>query len=149
MATEVLLMKDVPLLGTAGSVVRVAEGYARNCLLPRGWAEPVTKAAMRRLEKLRKERLELDRLQLAEAREKAEKLAKVSCTLRSRTADGRKLYGSISASDIVEALAAENIALVERQVRLDTPIKELGAFDVTVKLHPEVSVTIKLWVVEE
>jgi large subunit ribosomal protein L9 len=149
MSVEVLLLSDVPDLGVAGATVKVAEGYARNYLLPRGLAGPVTPATLRRLEKLRKEREELARLQLAEARDKAAKLKGLSVTIRARTTDGQKLYGSVTTAAIVEALQAQSVALDRSQIGLDQPLHEVGQFDVPVKLHPEVSLTLKVWIVEE
>ena len=149
MSVEVLLLSDVPDLGVAGATVKVAPGYARNYLLPKGLAGPVTDETLRRLEKLRKEREELARLQLAEARSKAAKLKDISVTIRARTTDGQKLYGSVNAAGIVEALEAQGIALDRSQIGLEESIYEVGQFDVPVKLHAEVSATIKVWVVEE
>jgi len=149
MATELLLLADVENLGKAGDVIKVKDGYARNFLLPQDLAAPVSQGALRRLEKLRKEREELTRIQIAEAKDKAAKLAKASVTLRERVVDGTHLYGSVHATDIVKALAAESkIDLDKSQVVLTEPIKETGSYDVTVKLHPEVSCTVKVWVVE-
>ena len=149
MSVEVLLLSDVPDLGVAGATVKVAPGYARNYLLPKGLAGPVTDETLRRLEKLRKEREELARLQLAEACSKAAKLKDISVTIRARTTDGQKLYGSVNAAGIVEALQAQSVELDRSQIGLDQPLHEVGQFDVPVKLHPEVALTLKVWIVEE
>ena len=149
MATEVLLLSDVESLGKAGDVVKVTDGYARNYLLPRDLAAPVSPYALRRLAKMRKEREEQSRIQMAEAKDMAAKLANVSVTIRAKTVDGTRLYGSVVASDIVAALQEGNkIAVDKAQVQLDEPLKEVGTFDVAIKLHPEVICTIKVWVVE-
>lgn len=148
MAVEVLLLKDVASLGQAGETVRVADGYARNYLLPRGFAGPVTEATKRRLEKLRKEREELARLQLAEAKAKAAQLKDVSVTIRAKTTDGVKLYGSVQTVDIVNALGSQGIDIDRSQIVLEEPIHEVGQFDVPVKLHAQVELTLKVWVVE-
>lgn len=150
MSTELLLLSDVEHLGKAGDVVKVADGYARNYLLPKDLAAPVSKQALRRLEKLRKEREEVARIQLAEAKEKASKLDNASVTLRAKTVDGARLYGSIQAADIVDALdTGLKVTVDKSQIVLDDPIKETGTFDVAVKLHPELTCTVKVWVVEE
>jgi len=142
-------MSDVESLGKAGDVVKVANGYARNFLLPRDLAAPVSKQALSRLEKLRKEREELSRIQLAEAKDKAGKLANVSVTIRAKTVDGTRLYGSIHAADIVAALEEGNKITVDKsQIQLDEPIKDVGTFDVAIKLHADMICTIKVWVVE-
>ena len=149
MSTEILLMSDVESLGKAGDVVKVADGYARNFLLPRDLAAPVSKQALRRLEKLRKEREELSRIQMAEAKDLAGKLANVSVTIRAKTVDGTRLYGSIQSADIVAALEEGNKITVDKaQVQLAEPLKEVGTFDVAIKLHAEVICTIKVWIVE-
>jgi large subunit ribosomal protein L9 len=144
-----MLLSDVEFLGKAGDVVKVKCGYARNYLLPKDLAAPVSQHALRRLEKLRKEREELARIQLAEAKDKAAKLAKLSVTVREKTIDGARLYGAVHAADIAAAIGAEGkVALDKSQVVLPEPLKELGAFDIEINLHPEVSCTIKVWVVE-
>lgn len=149
MSVEVILLSDVPDLGVAGATVKVADGYARNYLRPRGLAGPVTSATLRRLEKLRKEREELARLQLAEARAKAGKLKGISVTIRARTTDGQKLYGSVGIADILAALKEQSVELDRSQIELAGNLHEVGQFDVPIKLHDQVSVTIKAWIVEE
>lgn len=149
MGTELLLLSDVEKLGKAGEVVKVADGYARNYLLPQDLAMPVSTHALRRLEQLRKKREELARIQLAEAKVKAEKLRNVSVTIRAKTVDGSRLYGSVSAGDIVAEIESVNkIALDKSQLALEDTLKETGTFDVPVKLHPEVTCTVRVWVVE-
>ena len=146
---EVLLMSDVPDLGKAGAVVKVTAGYARNYLLPHELAAPVTPVALKRLEKLRKQRDELAKLQLAEAQAKAAKVENTSVTIRARTIDDTKLYGSVTAADVAQALAARGVALDRTQIVLDDPLKETGKFDVSVRLHPDVLATVKVWIVKE
>jgi len=148
MAIEVLLMSDVKDLGTAGDVVTVKDGYARNFLLPNNLAEPVTKSALRKLDKLRKEREELSRIRRAEAMTKASQLNGKSITIRAKTTDGTRLYGSVSAGDIVAALAAEGLAVDKSQIALTDHLKETGTFDVTVNLFTDIDVAIKVWIVE-
>ena len=149
MATEVMLMADVPELCKAGEVVKVADGHARNYLLPRELAAPVTPASLRRLEKLRKERAELAKIQMAEAQAKASKLEKVSVTIRAKTVDGEKLYGSVSVAEFADALAAQGVALDRSQLELADHLKQVGSYDVPVRLHPDVTVTIKVLIVKE
>lgn len=149
MATEVLLMSDVANLGVAGDVVNVRDGYARNYLFPTGRGEPVTKNALRKLEKLRKEREELAKIQRAEALTKASRVKGTEITITGRTVDETRLYGSVGAADIVEALAAKSIDIDRSQVVLEEPFKETGSFDVTIQLHPDVAETIKLTIAAE
>jgi len=148
MSVKVILLSDVANLGVAGETVNVAPGYARNYLVPRGFAGPVTPATLKRLEKLRKEREELARIQLAEAKAKADKMKNVQVTIRAKTTDGSALYGSVRAADVADALAAQGIDIDKSQVALDEDIKAVGQFDVPVNLHAEVTVNVKVWVVE-
>jgi len=148
MTKEVLLMADVADLGAEGDVVKVSEGYARNYLLPRKLAAPVTGATMKRLEKIRKEREATRKVELAAAQELAAKLEKISCTIPVKAKE-EKLYGSVTVNDVVDALKANGVQLDKSKVLLAEPIKELGVFEVKIKLHAEVEATIKVWVVEE
>ena len=150
MATELLLLCDVEHLGEAGSIVKVADGYARNYLLPKDLAAPVTEGAKRRLEKLRKEREELAKIQKAEAETKASKLNGLTITIAAKTVDGERLYGSISQADVLDKIEKDGkVALDKSQLEMEEHIKEIGETELTVKLHKEVSATVKLVVVEE
>ncbi|MGE4488661.1 MAG: 50S ribosomal protein L9 [Kiritimatiellales bacterium] len=149
MAVEVLLMDAVPGLGIEGDVVKVADGYARNYLFPKGKASVVTEGRKRQIEKKRIERLELLRKEQTAAEELAKKFEGISCTIAVKTSEGGKLFGSVGASQIVEKVVEQGITIDRSQVKLDTPIHELGVFDVTVDLHPEVKAVLKVWIVEE
>lgn len=148
MPLEVLLIADVPKLGQIGDVVTVSDGYARNYLLPKKFATLVTPSALKKLEKLRVEREMTRKLELESARELASKLSQVSCTITSKTTEGGKLYGSVTASDILENLKAQGIVLDKKCIELEQPIKEIGVYNVKVKLHSQVEANIKVWVVE-
>lgn len=149
MAVELILMADVADVGAEGDVVTVANGYARNYLLPKKLAAPVTDATRRRLAKLRVEREAEQVSLLAAARERAKSFARVSCTIPVKTAEGEKLYGSVTASDIAEALKAQGVTIDRHELIMENPIKDLGVFKVGIRLHPEVEATVKVWVVEE
>ena len=149
MSVEVLLMTDVPHLGSEGDVVAVADGYARNYLLPKKMAAPVTEATRRQLAKMRERRRLKQDARLKEARRRAETLSNVSCTLAVKVAEGDKLYGSVAAADIAAALAEQGVEVDKKTIVLEQPIRELGVFDIQVALHPDVNATLKLWVVEE
>lgn len=149
MATEVLLLTDVKGLGKEGDVVRVAEGYARNYLIPQQKAAPVTEATRRQLEKRRKERQARLAAEKAAAEALAAKLAQISCTIPMKTGEEGKLFGSVTAIQIAEALKAQGVELAKNQIQLDEPIRELGVFTVPVKLDAGVTANLKVWVVEE
>lgn len=149
MAVEVLLMDAVSGLGIEGDVVRVADGYARNYLLPRGLASEVTPGKKRQIEKKRLERLDLLKKEKSAAEELAKKFAELSCTVAVKTSEGGKMFGSVTAAQILEKLEEQGVKLERKQLKLDAPLHELGVFDVVIDLHPEVETTLKVWIVEE
>lgn len=149
MAKELLLMADVDGLGVEGEIVRVAEGYARNFLLPRKMAAPVSPATRRLVEKKKAERIAREAATRQEAEEEAARLGKLTVTLAVKTGEGGKLYGSISAADILAALEKQGVTLSKKQLSLESPIRELGTADIPVKLHDDVQATLKVEVVEE
>ena len=148
MSTELFLLKDVANLGQEGDIVKVSPGYARNYLIPQGIAEPVTEAARRRLAKIQAEREKIRRETLAEAKKLGAKLKDVSVTIRAKTSEAESLYGSVNAAQILAALKEQGFAsLEESMLQLEAPIKALGTYDVPVKVHPDVTETVKVWVV--
>ena len=149
MAIEVILMSDVQGLGTEGEVVRVAEGYARNFLLPKKLAAAVTDATRRQLEKKRKEREAQLAVERAEAEALAAKIAQVSCTITVKTGEEGKLFGSVTAGHIAESLKGQGVEIAKAQIELPDAIRELGVFNVPVNLKAGIQTTVKVWVVEE
>ncbi len=149
MATEVFLMADVPDLGTEGDVVTVADGYARNYLLPQKLAAPVTEATRRQFAKIKQEREAARAAALADAKKRAARLEGVSCTIAVKTVEEGKLYGSVGVADIETALKEQGVELNRHELELDAPFKELGVFDVPVRLHANVRASVKVWIVEE
>ena len=149
MTLEVLLMAEVADLGSEGDVVTVADGYARNYLLPKKLAAPVTEATRRRLVKIQADRDADLKAQLESARTRAAQLEKASCTITVKTGEDDKMYGSVGVSDIVSAFQEQGVELDKNALVLEKPIKELGVFDVRVQLHPDVDASVKVWVVEE
>jgi len=149
MAFEVILMQDVKDLGSEGQVVRVSEGYARNFLIPKKLAAPVTEATRRRLTKLQQQR-EVER---KAGREKAlvlaAKMEKASCTIPMKVGEGEKLFGAVTSTDIAKVLVSQGFEIDKHAVQLEAPIKELGVFEVKVKVHSDVEALIKVWVVQE
>ena len=149
MSVEMILMQDVKDLGTAGQVVKVAEGYARNYLLPNKFAAPVTESTRRQLAKLQAQREVERKAAVEKARDLAAAIQKGSYTIAMKVGEGEKLFGSVTAGEILKALAAQGFELDKHAVELENPIKELGVFEVNVKVHPEVATLIKVWVVQE
>ncbi len=148
--TEVLLMADVKKLGKAGSIVKVAPGYARNMLLPQGLAAPVTEASRRRLAKLEAKRAEERKQRKAAAEEVAAKLVNLTVTVSARTTDGKKLYGSVNSADLLAAVAADRgVTLVRSQLDLPDQLKEVGTYKAKIDLGEGVSVPFEVVIKEE
>jgi large subunit ribosomal protein L9 len=144
---EVILREHVENLGRRGEVVKVAAGYARNYLLPRKLALAVNEQNRRQIERERK---------VAEARELAErqdaealaiKLAAADVVLARRVGEHETLYGSVTSADIAEALTEKGFAIEKRKIALADPLKQLGEFDVAVKIHHDVPAHVKVKIV--
>jgi large subunit ribosomal protein L9 len=149
MATEVLLMDQVEGLGIEGDIVKVADGYARNYLFPRGIASEVTEGKKRQIEKKRVERLAQLEKEKTAAEELAKKIEGIECTIAMKVGDNGKLFGSVGIPAILEKLKEQGLKIDKTKVGLTTPLHELGVFDVALKLHSEVTGTLKVWIVEE
>jgi large subunit ribosomal protein L9 len=149
MATEVLLMDQVEGLGIEGDVVKVADGYARNFLFPRGIASEVTEGKKRQIEKKRAERLVQLKKEKSAAEEILKKIEGIECTIAAKVGETGKMFGSVGVAQILEKLTEQGITIDKSKVVLTTPLHELGVFDVAIKLHAEVSATLKVWIVEE
>lgn len=147
MSKQVILTSRVEALGLEGDTVNVADGYARNFLFPRGLAMPASAANVKRLESLRKKREAAEVAALADAKEVETKLTKQSFTISAPAGADEKLFGSVTAADIAEALAKEGVTVDRKKIVLDHPIRACGVYDVDVKLHSNVATKVKIWVV--
>jgi len=146
---KIILQKDYPRLGSALDVLTVKDGYARNYLIPQGYALPATKGNLAHAEEMKKYSSKRVERIIADAETLAAKLVDYSCTLKVKVkSSGEDIYGSVSVNEIVEALAADGFEVAKSSVLLSEPIKKLGVFDVELKLHKTVSTTIKVWVVK-
>ncbi len=147
MSTQVILASDVESLGQEGDVVEVADGHARNYLIPQGLAIAATAANLRRVETLRQKR----EAELATRRQEAEawakKVSRARCHLAVPVGSDGKLFGSVTAADIAGELKAAGCEIDRKKIVLDHPIKETGVYEVDVKLHPEVTATVKVEIV--
>ena len=146
---EVILREHVENLGRRGEVVKVADGYARNYLLPRKLALVATEGNRKHVERerVRFEVREADEKRIAEAI--AERLANVELVIPRKVGETEALYGSVTSADIADALLAKGFEVDRRKLQLHEPIKRIGDFDVPVKLHREVTSTVKVKVVPE
>jgi large subunit ribosomal protein L9 len=147
MSIEVILKEHVEHLGRRGEIVKVADGYARNFLFPRKLALAVTAENKRQIERerARAEAREAEEAQIAQAL--ATRLEAIEIAIARRVGENETLYGSVTASDIAEALAARELAVDRRKIQLPEPLKTLGDHVVPVKLHREVTADVKVKVV--
>jgi large subunit ribosomal protein L9 len=146
---ELLLKQSVEHLGRIGDVVKVKPGYARNYLLPRGLAVMVTKSNVAEIERARAAALVEEQQRVASMKELGQRLAEASVTIEGRAnADGH-LIGSVTAAQIAASLREKGIAVDDKQIRLEAPLKEIGVYDVPVQLHAAVEATVKVWVVQQ
>ncbi len=146
---KVILRRDVEHVGKMGEVVTVSAGYARNYLIPRGLAYVATESALRRLEEEKRQyqrRLERERIQ---AQELAERLKEVIVTIPMKVGEEGRLFGSVTPQMIAEELQLLGFPIDRRSILIEEPIRSLGAFEVTVRLHPEVTATVKVWVTSD
>ncbi len=147
--SEILLVKPVEGLGGEGDQVKVRAGYARNFLLPRHIAVPLTAANRKQIEALKKRRAVREAEELGGAQELAKKLEKTSLAFAVKTGEGGKMFGAITSADIHAKLAAAGIDLDKKRIHLHTPVKTLGQHTVKVKLHADVTVELSFDVVSE
>jgi large subunit ribosomal protein L9 len=146
---KVILRKDHEKLGSTGSVVDVKDGYARNYLIPKNLAYPASAGSMRALEEEKKQASMRVNKELKGSERVAAELEKVSITLQMKVGEDEKLFGSVTAQMIADALKEKGLELDKRIIDLEEPIKALGIYTVTVKLHPSVTGKVKVWVVRE
>src|SRR5439155_4970554 len=149
MSMEVILREHVENLGRRGEIVKVADGYARNYLLPRKLALVATDGNKKQVERERGkfEVKEADERRVADAM--AQHLASVEVVIPRKVGETEALYGSVTTVDIADALAAKGVEVERRKLQLHEPIKQLGEFDVPIKLHREVTAHVKVKVVAE
>ncbi len=146
---EVILSKDVDRLGRSGQVLKVKDGYARNFLFPNGLALPATPANLKKVEADRQKRTQEEDRVRKEAESLKAKLESLSITMPVLVQEDEKMYSSVTANEILQALKDEGITLEKSAIILDEPLKALGIYQVAVKLHHEVSASVKVWIVKK
>jgi large subunit ribosomal protein L9 len=146
---QIVLKEDIDKLGRRGEVVKVADGYARNYLLPLGKALPATAGNLKVIEREKRRYV----VRLSKEKEENEALSRkiqaLSLTLVRKVGENDVLYGSVTSGDIAEALSQEGVGVDKRRIQLQDPIKSLGIYNVPIRLHPEVTTEVKVWVVKE
>lgn len=141
----VILLKDVKGTGKAGEVVKVSDGYARNMLLPKGFAKEATQGNIRNLEKQKQIMQEKRDAEKAAATETAEKISRLTVEIKTKGGENGRLFGSITSKDIAEALKSQSgIEVDKKKIVMDAPIKETGETTLKVKVYPEVTAELKV-----
>lgn len=146
---KVILTKDLPKLGRFGDIVVVKDGYARNYLIPQGFAKPSSEGNMRAIEALKKKQQERLKKLKQEAEALGKRISASSYTVTVKAGKDDKLFGSVTPEMIQKAFESEGINIDKKKIVIDEPIKKLGRYNIQVKLHPEVVVECKLWVMKE
>lgn len=141
----VILNRDIKGTGKAGDVVNVSDGYARNMLLPKGYATEATEGNIRSLKKQKAIAAEKKAEEKAAAQQTAEKIGEVSVEIKTKAGEGGRIFGSITSKDIAEALKAQhNITVDKKKILLDSPIKQTGEMTVEIKLYTDVNAKLKV-----
>ena len=142
---RVILQREVDKLGAPGDVVNVADGYARNYLIPQGLAAPAAKGAVRHAERLKRGHQERVRHEVEEARAAAGRLSAAPLRMPARVGEEGRLFGSITAADVALAIQRSvGVAIDRKRIQLAEPIRSIGTHEVVVQLHPEVSATVTI-----
>ena len=146
---KIILRENVEKLGLRGAVVEVANGYARNYLLPRNMAMEATAGNLKGLEKMRGSFAKREATEREAAQTLAEQLGAVKVSISRKAGENDQLFGSVTSADIAEALAAQGFTIDKRRIQLTDPVKVVGEFPVPVKLHHDITATIQLTVAKE
>jgi large subunit ribosomal protein L9 len=146
---KVILRENLKNLGDIGTVVKVADGYARNYLLPRGFAAVVTEGTIKAIEKEKTSKRRVEEKLVNDLKALAEEISSKSYSISKKVGEEDKLYGSVTSGDIAESIKANGFDIDKKQIELDSPIASLGVHAVKIKLQKGVEAEIKLWVVKE
>ena len=146
---KVILLENVDRLGKSGELVSVKEGYARNFLIPNKKAKLATPGNMKVLEVIKKKEAAELAKEVEVARALANRIANLSLTIGVQAGDEEKLFGSVTADSIADSLKDEGITIDKKEIVIEEPIKKLGVYQVTVKVHPEVKASLRLWIVKK
>ena len=146
---KVILRQDQENLGEAGAIINVKPGYARNYLIPQGFAMTASPQNMKRFENEKKQMNWRKEQEKRKAEELAKILENVSCTITVQVGEEDKLFGSVTSQNISESLESQGYEIDKRKIQLEEPIKSLGIYSVPIKLHTEVEAKVKVWVVKE
>ncbi|HXB21966.1 MAG TPA: 50S ribosomal protein L9 [Candidatus Solibacter sp.] len=146
---EVILKEDVPKLGNRGEVVKVAEGYGRNYLLPRKLAIEATQANKVVVEQMKQSAVRRSAVEKSDAEALARQLEAVALTFHRKAGEKDHLFGSVTSSDVADALEHKGFNIDRRKIQLSEPLKSLGDFEVPIKLHRDLTAKIKVTIQKE
>ena len=146
---KVILTQDIAGLGSIGDLITVKDGFGRNYLVPQGKALQATSQNMKKLEHQKRQIREKTDKAKREAERLAARIESISCTVAKAVGEEDKLFGSVTGMDIESSLKLEGIEIDRKKINLPEPIRSLGIYNIPIKLHPEVTATLKLWVVKE
>ena len=149
MATKIILLEDVPTLGRRGEVRDVADGYARNYLVPQRLALPATPSNLKNLDSIKARQDSHAAKHQAEAETQAQAIEALHLAVSRQASDEDRLFGSVGRNDIAAFLAQNGLEIERRRIALEEPIKTLGEFSVAIRLHPEVTAQLKVTVTRE
>lgn len=146
---KVILTQDIAGLGNIGDLITVKDGFGRNYLVPQGKAIQATSQNIKKLEHQKRQIREKIEKTKREAQRLAARIESISCTVAKAVGEDDKLFGSVTSIDIESSLKLEGIEIDRKKINLPEPIKSLGIYNIPIKLHPEVTAILKLWVVKE
>ncbi len=146
---EVYLKHDVDKLGKAGDRVAVKNGYARNYLIPRDLAVPVTKKSLRTLENAVRQVAAIKKRDISDAQSLADRIGSIECHFSRQSGEEDKIFGSVTARDIAAAIHEKGIDVDSRRILLERPLRSLGIHSVPIRLHQDVNAELKVWVEKE
>jgi len=146
---KVILREDIKKLGKIGQIVDVADGFARNYLVPKGLAVEANTKNIRSMEHEKKIIYDKAKKQKDSAQDLASRISSMTLTIKAKAGEEEKLFGSVTTMDIAEALLNEGFEIDRKKISLEEPIKRLGNYSVQIKIHPEVSVPLNIQVVQE
>ncbi|RKY38035.1 MAG: 50S ribosomal protein L9 [Candidatus Omnitrophota bacterium] len=146
---KIILIKDIEKLGKCGEVVEVRDGYARNYLIPQGFALYASKENFQRLERIKKEERKILERKKKQSLQLKEKIEKLSLTIPVEVKEGEDIYGSVGSAQISKLLKSEGIEIEENKIILAEPIRKLGVYSIEIELHPQVKGSLRVWVVKK
>jgi len=146
---KVILREDIADLGNAGETIEVKDGYGRNYLIPRNLAIPATKANLKSIDEVKRQKTIRDKKSRREAEKIKDRIEKLEVTAEVLVGEEEKVFGSVTVHDVVDLLEKEGVQVPKNTVQLETPLKALGVYTVPIKIDKSVTADLKLWVVKK